>query len=100
MPFIPLLPLLDGNLASDERGETEDNRSGLTDAKPRIITKDPQDLSDLRNSVCAAVILCWILNACWSYFVLHIVPQTGGDNSLEWVLLLALVSAYFGCMEI
>ena len=79
--FINLMPVLYGNLAPASADELDDDRS--QHERPRIIKKDPQDMSDLRISVCAAVILCWILNACWGYFVLHIVPQTGGDNSLE-----------------
>ena len=80
--FINLMPVLYGNLAPFEDREASETDSYQESTTP-IVVKDPQDVSDLRISVCAAVVLCWILNACWAFFVLHIVPQKGGDNSLE-----------------
>lgn len=55
---------------------------GVVNLMPLMSTRVPQTRagqSGFAISVCMGLVVCWLLNSCWAYFVLRIVPQTKAD---------------------
>jgi hypothetical protein len=54
------------------------------------VPRTEKGVRQFRNAVSAGVVMCWLLNICWCFFVLQIVPQTGAQvprgapGGLQW----------------